>query len=209
MIVLITGATSGFGMSCAELFSKKGYKTILIGRRKERLLKLSKKLGVKKNLPIQLDVRDKVKVYKEIDNLPKDLQDRINNNEKNEALNLDEKTIHSEIEKYQELLDSYKHHLKIIKSSQPKRYDYRTAVLRRVEFLFYKMKKEKQQANISIRSVYMLYHTHKFADYWEDEEFGYESPLFKRIQTHRNQALKHFKHRFPKSKSPEVEITAG
>ena len=48
MIVLITGATSGFGMSCAELFSRKGYKTILIGRRKERLLKLSKKLGVKK-----------------------------------------------------------------------------------------------------------------------------------------------------------------
>ena len=26
MIVLITGATSGFGMACAELFSKKGYK---------------------------------------------------------------------------------------------------------------------------------------------------------------------------------------
>ena len=124
-------------------------------------------------------------------------------------LNLDEKTIHSEIEKYQELLDSYKDHLKIIKSSQPKRYDYRTAVLRRVEFLFYQMKKEKQQANISICSVYMLYHTHKFSDYWEDEEFGYDSPLFKRIQTHRNQALKHFKHRFPKSKSPEVEITAG
>ena len=24
MIVLITGATSGFGMSCAELFSRKG-----------------------------------------------------------------------------------------------------------------------------------------------------------------------------------------
>ena len=52
MIVLIIGATSRFGMSCAELFSKKKYKTILIGRRKERLLKLSKKLGVK-NLPIQ------------------------------------------------------------------------------------------------------------------------------------------------------------
>ena len=73
MIVLITGATSGFGMSCAELFSKKGYKTILIGRRKERLLKLSNKLGVKKNLPIQLDVRDKVKVYKEIDNFQRAL----------------------------------------------------------------------------------------------------------------------------------------
>ena len=41
MIVLITGATSGIGMSCANLFSKKGYKTILIGRRKDRLNKLS------------------------------------------------------------------------------------------------------------------------------------------------------------------------
>ena len=59
MIVLITGATSGFGMACAKLFSKKGYKAILIGRRKERLLKLAKKLGIKKNLPIQLDVRNK------------------------------------------------------------------------------------------------------------------------------------------------------
>ena len=51
MIVLITGATSGFGMSCAELFAKKGYKTILIGRRKDRLAKLSKKLGEKKKPP--------------------------------------------------------------------------------------------------------------------------------------------------------------
>ena len=74
MIVLITGATSGFGMACAELFSKKGYKTILIGRRKDRLLKLSKRLGVKKNFPIQLDVRNKGNVFKEIDNLPKNFK---------------------------------------------------------------------------------------------------------------------------------------
>ena len=74
MIVLITGATSGIGMSCAELFSKKGYKTILIGRRKERLLKLSKKLGVKKNLPIQLDVRNKEEVFQTIDKLPNDFK---------------------------------------------------------------------------------------------------------------------------------------
>ena len=72
MIVLITGATSGFGMACAELFSKKGYKTILMGRRKERLLKLAKKLGIKKNLPIQLDVRNKDEVFQSILNLPKD-----------------------------------------------------------------------------------------------------------------------------------------
>ena len=72
MIVLITGATSGFGMACAELFSKKGYKTILIGRRKVRLVKLAKKLGVKNNLPIQLDVRNKDDVFQTILNLPKD-----------------------------------------------------------------------------------------------------------------------------------------
>ena len=72
MIVLITGATSGFGMSCAKLFSKKGYKTILIGRRKERLTKLSKELGIKRNLPIHLDVRDKKNVFKSIENLPKE-----------------------------------------------------------------------------------------------------------------------------------------
>ena len=68
MIVLITGATSGIGKSCAELFSKKGYKTILIGRRRNRLLSLSKKIGVKKSLPVQLDVRNKKDVFKTISN---------------------------------------------------------------------------------------------------------------------------------------------
>lgn len=74
MIVLITGATSGFGMSCAKLFSKSGYKTILIGRRKDRLTKLSKKLGVKRNIPIQLDVRDKKNVFQTIEDLPNDFK---------------------------------------------------------------------------------------------------------------------------------------
>ena len=40
-----TVSTDGIGKSCAKLFSKKGYKTILIGRRKDRLVKLAKKLG--------------------------------------------------------------------------------------------------------------------------------------------------------------------
>ena len=73
MIVLITGATSGFGMSCAELFSRKGYKTILIGRRKKRLISISKKLK-KPSLPLQLDVRDKKEVFKTISELPKDFK---------------------------------------------------------------------------------------------------------------------------------------
>tara|TARA_Y100000590_G_scaffold89337_1_gene100489 strand:- start:261 stop:1019 length:759 start_codon:yes stop_codon:yes gene_type:complete len=74
MIVLITGATSGIGMSCANLFSKKGYKTILIGRRKDRLNKLSKRLGVRKNIPIQLDVTDKNSVFSVIEDLPQEFK---------------------------------------------------------------------------------------------------------------------------------------
>ena len=66
MIVLITGATSGIGKSCAELFSKKGYKTILIGRRKERLLKLSKKLN-QMLLSGSMDLQNTVIQIKEIE----------------------------------------------------------------------------------------------------------------------------------------------
>ena len=73
MIVLITGATSGIGKSCAEFFSKKGYKTILIGRRKKRLISISKKLK-KPSLPLQLDVRDKKEVFKTISELPKNFE---------------------------------------------------------------------------------------------------------------------------------------
>lgn len=73
MTVLITGATSGFGMSCAELFSRKGYKTILIGRRKKRLISISKKLK-KPSLPLQLDVRDKKEVFRTISKLPKNFK---------------------------------------------------------------------------------------------------------------------------------------
>ena len=73
MIVLITGATSGIGKSCAELFSKKGYKIILIGRRKKRLISISKKLK-KPSLPLQLDVRDKKEVFRTISKLPKDFK---------------------------------------------------------------------------------------------------------------------------------------
>ena len=80
MIVLITGATSAIGKSCAKLFSKKGYKTILIGRRKDRLVKLAKKLGSKNNLPIQLDVRDKDEVFLTISKLPKKFEKILDDN---------------------------------------------------------------------------------------------------------------------------------
>ena len=38
------------------------------------MVKLSKELGVKKNLPIQLDVRNKEKVFQTISELPKDFK---------------------------------------------------------------------------------------------------------------------------------------
>ena len=68
-IALITGATSGIGKACAEILSKNGYKTILIGRRNEKLQSLSKKLN-EPSLPLQLDVRVKDKVFNEISRLP-------------------------------------------------------------------------------------------------------------------------------------------
>ena len=36
-IVMITGATAGFGKASAKKFGKNGYKVIITGRRKEKL----------------------------------------------------------------------------------------------------------------------------------------------------------------------------
>lgn len=74
-IVLITGATSGFGEACAYVFAKNGYNVILNGRRKERLEKLQSKLeaeyGIKCHL-LPFDVRDQQVVLEQINALPKE-----------------------------------------------------------------------------------------------------------------------------------------
>ena len=44
-VALITGATSGFGKACAELFAKNGWDLILCGRRRERLDAVAKALS--------------------------------------------------------------------------------------------------------------------------------------------------------------------
>jgi len=43
-IALITGATSGFGRETLKLFAKDGYKVIAVGRRKDRLKELKKRV---------------------------------------------------------------------------------------------------------------------------------------------------------------------
>jgi len=72
-IVMITGATSGFGKAIAEKFARNGYNIIITGRRKELLTALEKELGAHGNiqgLSLNFDVRDKDEVNTIIGNLP-------------------------------------------------------------------------------------------------------------------------------------------
>ncbi len=97
-IVLITGATSGFGEACARRFAAAGYRIIITGRRKERLEKLQQELDptapvgqsdapagssqptnpsaqsrpAARVLPLVFDVRDKEAVFATLTNLPED-----------------------------------------------------------------------------------------------------------------------------------------
>lgn len=58
MIVLITGATSGFGAAMARKFASHGHKIIATGRRKDRLDALAAEAGALV-LPVVMDVTDK------------------------------------------------------------------------------------------------------------------------------------------------------
>jgi NADP-dependent 3-hydroxy acid dehydrogenase YdfG len=62
---LITGASSGIGLACAELLAAQGYDLILTARRQERLKEIEAQLTASRNISIQthcLDVRDKAQV---------------------------------------------------------------------------------------------------------------------------------------------------
>jgi 3-hydroxy acid dehydrogenase/malonic semialdehyde reductase len=69
MILFITGATSGFGLSMSRRFLKNGHLVIGTGRRIDRLQELSAEYP-EHFLLIDLDVRDKNKVQIAIQNLP-------------------------------------------------------------------------------------------------------------------------------------------
>jgi NADP-dependent 3-hydroxy acid dehydrogenase YdfG len=69
MIVLITGATAGFGAGMARKFVQHGHQVIATGRRKDRLDALAVELGASV-LPIVMDVTDKVSIDNAIEILP-------------------------------------------------------------------------------------------------------------------------------------------
>ena len=69
-IVLITGATSGFGEACAKTLSAAGAGVIITGRRQDRLNALVKELGNAHALCF--DVRDSAAVSAAITSLPKE-----------------------------------------------------------------------------------------------------------------------------------------
>ena len=72
-IILITGATSGFGKAIAEKFAEQQYNIIITGRRYERLEKIAGDLKQKYEvdvLPLCFDVRNKQAVKQELENLP-------------------------------------------------------------------------------------------------------------------------------------------
>ncbi|MFZ5797449.1 MAG: SDR family oxidoreductase [Desulfobulbaceae bacterium] len=56
--ILITGATSGFGLACAELFATRGWKLIVCGRREDRLSELRARLPDAAIHTCRIDVRD-------------------------------------------------------------------------------------------------------------------------------------------------------
>ena len=76
-IILITGASSGFGKAIAEKFAAGGWNLILTARRQEKLATvatdLEKQFGIK-TLPLIFDIQDKKAVFEKLSNLPTEWQ---------------------------------------------------------------------------------------------------------------------------------------
>lgn len=73
MIVLITGASSGFGEEMARKFVRHGHKVIAAARRADRLAGLQKELGLAL-LPVTMDVTEKASVTQALASLPAEWQ---------------------------------------------------------------------------------------------------------------------------------------
>ena len=73
MIVLVTGASSGFGAGIARRFVREGHRVIAAARRTDRLAALAAELGPEL-LPVELDVTHKESIDRMLDGLPADWQ---------------------------------------------------------------------------------------------------------------------------------------
>jgi len=104
--IFITGASSGFGESCARLFAEHDWNLILCARRMDRLEKLKHELGKDNILLMKLDVRDMEQVKKAIENLtpPFDQVDVLVNNA-GLALGL-EPAHEADIEDWEQMIDT-------------------------------------------------------------------------------------------------------
>lgn len=72
MIVLVTGATSGFGSAIARRFAREGHRIVAAGRRTERLDALGAELG-DAVFTVRFDVRDRAAVERAVAGLPPEL----------------------------------------------------------------------------------------------------------------------------------------
>lgn len=76
-IVLITGATSGIGEACAELYASNNFDLIITGRREEKLNNLMLKLEKEFNVNVTtlcFDISKKEDVESHLNNLPSELK---------------------------------------------------------------------------------------------------------------------------------------
>ena len=69
-VILITGATSGFGRATADKFAQNGWKVIATGRRRERLEALQAEYGAERVHIIEMDVMDADQIMKGVAAIP-------------------------------------------------------------------------------------------------------------------------------------------
>ena len=78
-IILITGASAGFGKAIATKFAAGGWNLILTARRKEKLDELAQSLEASygiKTLCLAFDIQDKKAVFAHLQNLPTEGRDQ-------------------------------------------------------------------------------------------------------------------------------------
>jgi 3-hydroxy acid dehydrogenase/malonic semialdehyde reductase len=75
MIVLVTGATAGFGAAMTRRFALAGHRVIAAGRRQERLEALAEEISEGLVYPLRMDVRDRDAVQAAIASVPTPFSD--------------------------------------------------------------------------------------------------------------------------------------